>query len=159
MANGSKSEQVERIFYEHISFIYKTVILSVVILLLAVAAAVIVQIWWIALAGVLALVPIYFKRKKRNRFIITNERFIREQFNPHHNTIAVPLQNIVAVKLLNRATDKYGTVRIETTPEYGDQLLVDGEKEVGAIMCYKVPDHPTFGEIVTFAKDMAVKGS
>ncbi|HUV87930.1 MAG TPA: hypothetical protein VMX79_12565 [bacterium] len=156
MANGSKSEQVERIFYEHISFIYKTVFLSVVILLLAIAAAIIVQIWWIALAGILALVPIYFKRKRRNRFIITNERFIREQFNPHHNVVAVPLKNIVGLKLLNRATDKYGTVRIDTTPEYGDQLLVDGEREVGVIMCYKIPDHPTFGEVVTFARDMAV---
>lgn len=158
MANGSKSEQVERIFYEHISFIYKTVILAVVILLVAVAVAIITQIWWIALVGVLALVPIYFKRKKRNRFIITNERFIREQFNPHHNIIAVPLQNIVGVKLLNRAADKCGTVRIETTPEFGDQLLVDGEKEAGVIMCYKIPDHPTFGEIVTFARDVATKG-
>lgn len=157
MANGSKSERVERIFYEHISFIYKAVILSVVILLLAIAAAIIVQIWWIALAGVLALFPIYFKRKKRNRFIITNERFIREQFNPHHNIVAVPLKNIVGLKLLNRATDKCGTVRIDTTPEYGDQLLVDGEREVGVIMCHKIPDHPTFGEVVTFARDMAVK--
>ncbi len=158
MANGGKSEQVERIFYEHISFIYKTVILSVVILLLAVAAAIIVQIWWVALVGVIALLPIYFKRKRRNRFIITNERFIREQFNPHHNIVAAPLKNIVGVKLLSRATDKYGTVRIDTTPEYGDQLLVDGEREVGVIMCYKIPDHPTFGEIVTFARDVAVKG-
>ncbi len=158
MPKGNKSEQVERIFYEHISFIYRTVILSVVILLLAVAAAIIVQIWWIALAGIIAFLPIYFKRKRRNRFIITNERFIREQFNPHHNIVAVPLKNIVGVKLLSRATDKYGTVRIETTPEHGDQLLVDGEREVGVIMCDKVPDHATFSEIVTFARDVAVKG-
>ncbi len=159
MSNGSRSEQVERIFYEHISFIYRILILSVVIFLLAIAAAIIVKIWWIAPIGLLAFVPVYFKRKQRNRFIITNERFIREQFNPHHNVVGVPLKNIVGVKLLNRATDKYGTVRIETTPEYGDQLLVDGEREVGVIMCYKVPDHPTFGEIVTFARDMAVKNS
>jgi hypothetical protein len=158
MANGNKSEQAERIFFEHISFIYKTVILSVLILIIAVAAAIITQIWWIALVGALGLVPIYFKRKRRNRFIITNKRFIREQFNPHHNIIGAPLQNIVGVKSLSRASDKYGTVRIETTPEFGDQLLVDGEKEVGVIMCYKVPDHQTFGEIVTFAKDVAAKG-
>jgi hypothetical protein len=158
MPNGSQSEQVERIFYEHISFIYRTLILSVILFLLAIAAAIIVQIWWIALIGFFAFVPVYYKRKKRNRFIITNERFIREQFNPHHNIVATPLKNIVGIKLLNRATDKYGTVRIETTPEYGDQLLVDGERETGVIMCYKVPDHPTFGEIVTFARDMAVKG-
>jgi hypothetical protein len=156
--NGSRSEQVERIFYEHLSFILKTVILSVVILLIAIAAAIVFQIWWIALIGLLALLPIYIKSKRRNRFIITNERFIREQFNPHHNIVAAPLQSIVGVKLLSRATDKYGTVRVETTPEYGDQLLVNGEREVGVIMCYKVPDHPTFADIVTFARDMAVKG-
>lgn len=159
MPNGSRYEQVERIFYEHISFMYRTIILSVIIFLLAIAAAIIVQIWWIGAIGLLAFVPLYFKRTRRNRFIITNERFIREQFNPHHNIVAVPLKNIVGVKLLNRATDKYGTVRIDTTPEYGDQLLVDGEREVGVIMCYKVPDHPGFGEILTFARDMAVKGS
>lgn len=157
--NGSRSEQVERIFYEHLSFILKTVILSVVILLIAIAAAIVVQIWWIALIGLLALLPIYIKSKHRNRFIITNERFIREQFNPHHNIVAAPLESIVGVKLLSRASDKYGTVRVETTPEYGDQLLVDGEREVGVIMCYKVPDHPTFADIVSFARDMAVKGS
>jgi hypothetical protein len=156
--NGSRSEQVERIFYEHFSFILKTVILSVVILLIAIAAAIVVQIWWIALIGLLALLPIYIKSKRRNRFIITNERFIREQFNPHHNIVAAPLESIVSVKLLSRAADRYGTVRVETTPEYGDQLLVDGEREVGVIMCYKVPDHPTFAEIVTFARDMALKG-
>jgi len=157
MPNVNKSEQVERIFYEHISFIYRTVILSVVILLLAVAAAIIVQIWWIALAGIIAFLPIYFKRKRRNRFIITNERFIREQFNPHHNIVAVPLKHIVGIKLLSRATDKYGTVRIEMTPEHGDQLLVDGEREVGVIMCDKIPDLALFGEIVTFARDVALK--
>ena len=158
MPKDSQAEQVERIFYEHISFLYRTVILSVVILLLAVAAAIIVQIWWVAFAGIIAFFPIYFKRKRRNRFIITNERFIREQFNPHHNIVAVPLKNIVGVKLLSRATDKHGTVRIDTTPEYGDQLLVDGEREVGVIMCHKIPDHTTFSEIVTFARDVAVKG-
>ncbi len=155
--NGSRSEQVERIFYEHFSFIIKTVILSVVIFLIAIAAAIVVQLWWIALIGLLAFIPIYIKSKRRNRFILTNERFIREQFNPHHNIVAAPLESIVGVKLLSRASDKYGTVRVETTPEYGDQLLVDGEREVGVIMCYKVPDHPTFAEIVTFARDMAVK--
>ena len=157
--NGSRSEQVERIFYEHISFIFKTVFVSVLIFLVAVAAAVVVQIGWIALLGVIGFLPIYIKSKRRNRFIITNERFIREQFNPHHNIVAVPLENIVGIKLLSRASDKYGTVRIETTPEYGDQLLVDGEREVGVIMCYKIPDHPTFAEIVEFARDMTVRGS
>jgi hypothetical protein len=158
MAHGTASEQVERIFVEHISFIYKPLILSVIVFLLAIAAAIVVEIWWIGLVGLLAFLPIYFKLKRRNRFIITNERFIRELYNPHHNTVAVPLKNITGVKLLSRATDKYGTVRVETTPEYGDQLLVDGDGEYGVIMCRKIPDHATFGEILLFARDVATKG-
>jgi hypothetical protein len=159
MPNGTQSEQVERIFLEHVSFIFKTLILSVVVCLLAIAAAIVVNIWWIALLGLLAFLPVYFKRKRRNRFIITNERFIREQYNPHHNTIAVPLSKVIDAKLLNRASDKYGTVRVETIPEYGDQLLVDGETEVGVIMCYKVPDHATFAEILLFSRDLAARRS
>lgn len=159
MPHGTQSEQVERIFFEHVSFIYKTLILSVVICLLAIAAAIVVNIWWIALLGLLGFLPVYFKRKKRNRYIITNERFIRELYNPHHNTIAVPLKNIVGAKLLTRASDRYGTVRVETTPEYGDQLLVDGESECGVIMCHKIPDHATFSEILLFARDAAAQGS
>ena len=159
MPNGTQSEQVDRIFFEHVSFIYKTLILSVVICLLAIAAAIVVKIWWIAFIGLLGFLPVYFKRKKRNRYIITNERFIRELYNPHHNTIAVPLKNVVGAKLLTRASDKYGTVRVETTPEYGDQLLVDGETEHGVIMCHKIPDHATFGEIILFARDVAAQGS
>ncbi|NIT36533.1 MAG: hypothetical protein GTN49_08535 [candidate division Zixibacteria bacterium] len=156
MARRTEGEQVERIFFEHVSFIYRTIILTAVIILLAIAAAIVLNIWWVALLGLLGFLPLYLKRKKRNRFIITNERFIREQFNPHHNIVDVPLRNIVGVKLLNRATDKYGDVRVETTAEYGDQLLVDGEREVGVIMCHKIPDHATFGEIVTFARDTAL---
>jgi hypothetical protein len=159
MARRTDSEQVERIFFEHISFLYRTIILTAVIILLAIAAAIVLEIWWVALFGLLGFVPLYFKRKKRNRFIITNERFIREQFNPHHNIVAVPLKNIVGVKLLSRATDKYGDVRVETTPDYGDQLLVDGEREVGVIMCQKIPDHASFGDIVAFARDTAVRAS
>lgn len=148
MPKGTESEQVERIFYEHISFIYKTIIIAVVIVLAAIAAAVVLKMWTLALAGVLGFVPIYFKRKRRNRFIITTDRFVREEFNPHHNLIAVPLKNVVNAKLMNRATDKYGSVRVETTPEYGDQLLVDGDREVGVIMCRKIPDHANFAEIL-----------
>ncbi len=159
MPHGTQSEQVERIYFEHVSFIFKTLILSVVICLLAIAAAIVVNIWWIALLGLLGFLPVYFKRKKRNRYIITNERFIRELFNPHHNTIAVPLKNVVGAKLLTRASDKCGTVRVETTPEYGDQLLVDGESEHGVIMCHKIPDHATFSEILLFARDAAAQGS
>lgn len=159
MARGTDSEQVERIFFEHVSFIYRTIILTAVIILLAIAAAIVLNIWWVASLGLLGFVPLYFKRKKRNRFIITNESFIREQFNPHHNIVAVPLKSIVGVKLLSRATDKYGDVRVETTPEYGDQLLVDGESEVGVIMCQKIPDHANFGDIVSFARDTAIRAS
>jgi hypothetical protein len=159
MPNGTQSEQVERIFVEHISFVFKTLILSIVFFLLAIAVAIVVKVWWIALLGVLGFVPLYFKLKKRNRYIITNERFIRELYNPHHNTIAVPLDKVVGAKLLNRASDKYGTVRVETTPDYGDQLLVDGEAEYGVIMCYKIPDHATFSEILLFARDAAGQGS
>ncbi|UCH77502.1 MAG: hypothetical protein JSU81_07115 [Candidatus Coatesbacteria bacterium] len=156
MPSVGSSEQVERIFYEHISFLYKTIIFGVVTTLLGIAAAIIVNMWWIGLIGLLGFSLLYFKRKKRNRFIITNERFIREEFNPHHNIIAVPLKNILDVKLLNRTTDKFGTVRVETTPEFGDQLLVDGDREVGVILCHKIPDHGTFAEIITFARDLAV---
>ena len=158
MANGGNPEQAERIFYEHISYIYKTVVIAVLIVLVAIAAAIFTKIGWIAFAGVLAFIPVYLKRRRRNRFILTDKRFIREQFNPHHNVIAVPLDKILGIKLLNRATDKFGTVRVETTPEYGDQLLVDGEKEVGVIMCYKVPDHQIFSEIISVAQEVVTKG-
>lgn len=159
MANGTQSEQVERIFVEHISFIFKTLILSIVFCLLAIALAIVVKIWWIAPLGLLGFVPLYFKLKRRNRYIITNLRFIRELYNPHHNTIAVPLEHITGAKLLNRATDKFGTVRVETTPQYGDQLLVDGQAEYGVIMCHKIPDHAAFSEILLFARDVATQGS
>ncbi|MGD8718760.1 MAG: hypothetical protein PVH29_08050 [Candidatus Zixiibacteriota bacterium] len=148
MPKGTESEQVERIFYEHISFLYSTIILAAVIAVVAIAAAIVLKMWTLALISLLGIIPIYFKRKRRNRFIITNERFIREEFNPHHNLIAVPLKNVVNAKLLNRATDKYGAVRVETTPEFGDQLLVDGDREVGVIMCRKIPDHANFAEIL-----------
>lgn len=159
MPNGTQSEQVERIFVEHISYIFKTLILSIVFCLVAIAAAIVVNIWWIALLGLLGFLPAYFKLKRRNRYIITNERFIRELYNPHHNTIAVPLKNIVGTKLLSRASDKYGTVRVETTPEYGDQLLVDGEAEYGVIMCHKIPEHAAFSEILIVARDLAIQRS
>ena len=148
MPKGTESEQVERIFYEHISFLYSTIILAAVIAVVAIAAAIVLKMWTLAFLSLLGIIPIYFKRKRRNRFIITNERFIREEFNPHHNLIAVPLNNVVNAKLLNRATDKYGSVRVETTPEFGDQLLVDGDREVGVIMCRKIPDHANFAEIL-----------
>jgi hypothetical protein len=159
MPHGTQSEQVERIFVEHVSFLYKTLILSVVFCLVAIAAAIIVGIWWIALLGLLGFLPAYFKLKRRNRYIITNERFIRELYNPHHNMVAVPLKSIVGIKLLSRATDKYGTVRVETTPEYGDQLLVDGQAEYGVIMCHKIPDHAAFSDIRLFARDVAAQRS
>lgn len=157
MPKGTQSEQVERIFVEHISYVFKTLILSIVFCLLAIAVAIVVQIWWVALLGLLGFLLPYFKLKRRNRYIITNERFIRELYNPHHNTIAVPLKNIVGTKLLSRATDKYGTVRVETTPEYGDQLLVDGEAEYGVIMCHKIPDHASFSEILLIARNGAAQ--
>lgn len=157
MPNGTQSEQVERIFVEHISFLYKTLILSVVFCLLAIAVAIVINIWWIALLGLLGFLPAYFKLKRRNRYIITDQRFIRELYNPHHNTIAVPLKNIVGAKLLSRATDRYGTVRVDTTPEFGDQLLVDGQTEYGVIMCHKIPDHAAFSDILLFARDVAAQ--
>ena len=150
-------EQVERIFVEHISFLYKSIILGAVIFLVAVAAAIAVKLWWVFLAGLLGYIPIYLGQKKRNRFILTNKRFIRELYNPHHNILAVPLPDIVNVKILSRATDKFGTVQILTTPGYGEQLLVDGENEFGIITCRKIPGHANFRDILATAAEAAAK--
>ncbi len=152
-------EQVERIFFEHISFLYKSIFIACVVFLLAIAVAIVVKLWWVVLAGLLGLIPVYFAKKKRNRFIITNKRFIRELYNPHHSIIAVPLADIVNVKILNRATDKHGGVQIQTTPAYGEQLLVDGENEYGIIVCRKIPDHANFRDILAFAAEAAATES
>ncbi len=147
-AAAKSSEQVERIFYEHTSVLVPSIIIACAILLVTIAAAVVVKKWFIAPVGLLAFLLVYFKNKKRNRFIITNTRFIRELFNPHHSLLAVPLPAIVDVRILNRATDKVGTVRIETEPRYGDQLLIDERREVGIVICRKIPGHANFREIL-----------
>jgi len=159
MADGRSSEQVERIFYEHISFLYPSIVIGVIIFIAAVVAAFVAGIWYIFLAGVLGFLPAYFKNKRRNRFILTDRRFIREVFNPHHSIIAVPLNEIVGVKILSRKTDPHGTVEIQTTPAYGEQLRVDGETAVGLIICRKVPGHDNFREIVAFAANAAAGNS
>lgn len=155
MAGENASEQVERIFYEHISAIYGSIAIGVLVFIAAVVAAIVTHIWFIFLAGFLGILPPYLKNKRRNRFILTNQRFIREVFNPHHNVVAVPLKEIVGVKILSRKTDPYGTVEIQTTPQYGEQLRVDGENAVGLLICRKVPGHDTFREIISFAANVA----
>jgi len=160
MANGTAKEEVERVFFEHISFLYKHVLLGAVIFIVGVAAAVVFNMWFIALGGLLVgILPAYLKKKQRNRFLLTNRRFIRELYNPHRSVIAVPLSEIRGAKIMNRATDKFGTVQILTTPAYGEQLLVDGEREYGIIICRKVPGHAGFRDIVAFAAEVAVKES
>lgn len=147
-AAAKSSEQVERIFYEHSSVLAPSIIIACAILLITIAAAIVLKKWFIAPVGLLGFIIVYFKNKKRNRFIITNTRFIRELFNPHHNLLAVPLPSIVDVRILNRATDKVGNVRIETEPQYGDQLLIDDRREVGIVVCRKIPGHANFREIL-----------
>jgi len=155
MANGSTSDQVERVFFEHISFLYPAIIVSAIVFLLAVVAAFVVETWWLAAVGLPAFGYVYFRRKKRNRYIITTKRFIRELYNPHHSVVAAPLVDVVNAKILNRATDKFGNVRVETAPRFGDQLLIDGDREVGVIMCYKIPGHADFRDILVMAADLA----
>jgi len=153
----SGGDQVERVFYESFSFVIPSIIISAAVLTVTIAAAVVVKIWWVGPLGVLAFISAYFQNKRRNRYMITTNRFIRELFHPSHTVAAVPLKEIENVKILNRATDKTGNVRVETAPAFGDQLLVDGERELGVIMCYKVPSHANFREVLTTAVDNAKK--
>lgn len=147
-APADETELVERIFYEHISYIYPTIIVSVVIVLIIIAAAVVTKIWpLLALSLILAL-PIYLKTRRRNRFLITNRRFIRVLSNPKSGTIDVPLNEIVEAKVLSRRTDPKGTVHVYTTPAYGEQILVDNENEVGVIACSKVAGHGDLAEVL-----------
>ena len=155
MSNGNASEQVERIFEEPWTFLLPAIIVSTLVLAATIAAAVVVKIWWIGPIGLLAYIYVYLRKKRRNRFIITNRRFIRELYNPHHSIIAVPLDQIVEVKLTSRATDKVGSVQIRTTPAFGDQLLIDGERELGVIDCRRIPGHANFREILVGAVETA----
>jgi hypothetical protein len=146
-----KQELVERIFYEHISYLYFTIIICVLIFLAIVAAAIISEIWYIIFAAFILILPIYLKTRRRNRFMITNLRFIRVLANPKSGTIDVPLGEIVSAKSLGRSADAKATVHIYTTPTYGDQILVDNENEVGVISCHKMAGHADFVEVLTDA--------
>lgn len=150
-ARNSDKELVERIFHEHISYLYLTVVVCTLLLLVIIAAAVVSKIWFIIFAAVLLIVPIYLKTRRRNRFMITDRRFIRVLANPKSGTIDVPLSEIVSTKSLSRSADAKGTVHVYTTPAYGDQILVDNENEVGVITCHKMAGHANFVEVLTDA--------
>lgn len=150
-ARNSDKELVERIFHEHISYLYPTVVVCALLLLVIIAAAVVSKIWFIIFAAVLLIVPIYLKTRRRNRFMITDRRFIRVLANPKSGTIDVPLSEIVSTKSLSRSADAKGTVHVYTTPAYGDQILVDNENEVGVITCHKMAGHANFVEVLTDA--------
>lgn len=150
-ARNSDKELVERIFHEHISYLYPTVVVCALLLLVIIAAAVVSKIWFIIFAAVLLIVPIYLKTRRRNRFMITDRRFIRVLANPKSGTIDVPLSEIVSTKSLSRSADAKGTVHVYTTPAYGDQILVDNENEMGVITCHKMAGHANFVEVLTDA--------
>jgi hypothetical protein len=144
-------ELVERIFYEHISYLYPTIIICALLFLIIIAAAIVTNIWYILLAVFVLILPIYLKTRRRNRFLITDHRFIRVLANPKSGTIDVPLDEIVNVKSLSRSTDAKGSVHVYTTPAYGDQILVDNENEMGVITCHKMAGHANFVEVLTDA--------
>lgn len=148
-AREADQELVERIFYEHISYLYPTLVVCVVLFLIIIAAAVVTNIWYILLAVFLLIIPVYLKTRRRNRFMITDRRFIRVLANPKSGTIDVPLGEIVSAKSLSRSTDAKGTVHVYTTPAYGDQILVDNDNEMGVITCHKMAGHADFVEVLT----------
>lgn len=141
-------ELVERMFYEHISYLYPTIVICSLLFIAIIAAAVISKIWYVIFAAFLLIIPIYLKTRKRNRFMITNLRFIRVLANPKSGTADVPLNEIISVKSLSRAADSKGTVHVYTNPAYGDQILVDNENEVGVITCHKMAGHNDFVEVL-----------
>jgi hypothetical protein len=150
-AQKTDQELVERIFYEHISYLYPTLIICAFLFLIIIAAAIVTNIWYILLAVFLLILPVYLKTRRRNRFLITDRRFIRVLANPKSGTIDVPLDEIVNVKSLNRSTDAKGNVHVYTTPAYGDQILVDNEDEMGVITCHKMSGHANFVEVLNDA--------
>jgi hypothetical protein len=146
-----KQELVERIFYEHVSYLYPVIIICALFFPVIIAAAIVSKIWYLIFAVFLLIIPIYLKIRRRNKFMITNRRFIRVLANPKSGTIDVPLGEIVSVKSLSRTTDAKGTVHVYTKPAYGDQILVDNENEVGVINCHKIASHNDFIEVLTDA--------
>jgi|GEM_PF-1140398 len=150
-AQKTDQELVERIFYEHISYLYPTLIICALLFLIIIAAAIVTNIWYILLAVFLLILPVYLKTRRRNRFLITDRRFIRVLANPKSGTIDVPLDEIVNVKSLSRSTDAKGSVHVYTTPAYGDQILVDNENEMGVITCHKMAGHANFVEVLNDA--------
>ncbi len=158
-------ENVFKAVYEHKSFMYPTYILMIIMFLVITATSIAletvfkIQYSWLGLfANILILIPYYIQKSRRNEFIITNKRFIRNLKHPKKLAIDIPLKEIITVKYLSRAIDKHGIVQIRTTPEFGEQILIDGDAEYGVVTLFKVNDHTNFAITLSDAVDMAKKG-
>jgi len=159
------SESVFKVVFEHKSFMYPTYLLMIIMFLVITATSIVLEVvlkinyTWLGLfANLLIVIPYYIQKSRRNEFIITNKRFIRNLKHPKKLAIEIPLKEIISVKYLSRAIDKHGIVQIRTTPEYGEQILIDGDTEYGIVTLFKVSDHTGFTTTLSDAIDMAKKG-
>ncbi len=158
-------ESVFKVVYEHKSFMYPTYALMVIMFLVITVTSITLEVGfnlrysWLGLfANILIIIPYYLQKARRNQFIITNKRFIRNLKHPKRAAYDIPLKEIISIKYLSRAIDTHGVVQIRTTPEYGDQILIDGDTEYGVVTLFKVNDHVGFTTTLEDAAEMAKKG-
>lgn len=158
-------ESVYKVVYEHKSFMYPTYALMIIMFLVITITSITLEValgirysWLGLFANVLVLIPYYIQKSRRNQFIITNKRFVRNLRHPKRAVYEIPLKEIISVKYLSRAIDTHGIVQIRTTPEYGEQILIDGDTEYGVVTLFKVTDHVNFTTTLEDAAEMAKKG-
>ncbi|MCP4230773.1 MAG: hypothetical protein GY771_11605 [bacterium] len=158
-------EDIFKAVYEHGSFMYPTYALMIIMFLIITATSITLETafhikysWTGLFANFLIIIPYFIQKSRRNEFIITNKRFIRNLKHPKRAAYEIPLKEIISVKFLSRAIDKYGIVQIRTTPEYGEQILIDGDTEYGVVTLFKVDGHADFTTTLTDAPETAQQG-
>lgn len=158
-------ESVYKVVYEHKSFLYPTYALMIIMFLVITVTSITLEVafnirysWLGLFANILIIIPYYLQKARRNQFIITNKRFIRNLKHPKRAAYEIPLKEIISVKYLSRAIDTHGIVQVRTTPEYGEQILIDGDTEYGVVTLFKVNDHVGFTTTLEDAAEMAKKG-
>lgn len=140
---------------QHITSILVDIIISLVVFIGLIVGAVMLSdlSLYFIIALILPVAYVIFKLWKRERYIVTNKRFINHK--PMGSTRAISLEDIIEVKLENDGDKRKkgcGKVNLITTVRAGDRLIIGDKEEYGIVTINYVDSPAIFKESVMSGK-------
>jgi len=140
---------------QHIISRLSDIILSAVIFIALLAGGIFIgfirMFFFIAL--ILPIVYLIYKVFRREKYIVTNKRFIRHV--PGGYTYAIPIKDIIDVKFPDGSSMEkkgHGKINLFTTIKYGEGIVIDDKEEYGIVKLQYVDRPLVFRESLLSGK-------